>query len=176
MTLSNLIASTKNLIKTKNVNQHTLLNVEKIYNNYNNSDWKNMIVYNKNKYTRNLVYKNDFFQIILMCWPPGYKSPIHDHNKSECFYKILKGKLIEKIYQIENDKMKLINEVTLHSNQLGKINDQLGYHLVHNNTNDYTISLHLYTPTYYKTNIFEVNDNMTFKKKEVNLFFDNQDN
>ena len=173
MILSNLITSTNNIIKTNNLKDINLNKIRDLYNKYDGKDWIKKVKYDKNKYTRNLVYRNELFQIILMCWPPKYKSAIHDHNNSECFYKILKGSLIEEVYEIRNDKLIFSNKILLNNNQLGKINDDMGYHSVFNNTDDFTVSLHLYVPIYDSTNIFEIDENNNFIKKEVQLFFDN---
>ena len=34
----------------------------------------------KSKYTRNLIYGNEYMDVLLMCWPPGSKSAIHSHD------------------------------------------------------------------------------------------------
>jgi cysteine dioxygenase len=36
------------------------------------------------RYSRNLVYKCDDFECLVLCWRPGQRSPIHDHANSIC--------------------------------------------------------------------------------------------
>jgi cysteine dioxygenase len=36
------------------------------------------------RYARNLVYKCDQFECLVLCWKPGQRSPIHDHANSIC--------------------------------------------------------------------------------------------
>jgi cysteine dioxygenase len=31
-------------------------------------------------YTRNLIYRDDLFEVLALCWRPGQKTPIHSHN------------------------------------------------------------------------------------------------
>ncbi len=31
-------------------------------------------------YTRNLVYRDEFFEVMALCWSPHQKTPIHTHN------------------------------------------------------------------------------------------------
>ena len=31
-------------------------------------------------YTRNLVYRDDLFEVMVICWKPGQKTPVHTHN------------------------------------------------------------------------------------------------
>ena len=33
-----------------------------------------------NAYTRNLVYRDEFFEVIALCWSPHQRTPIHSHN------------------------------------------------------------------------------------------------
>lgn len=31
-------------------------------------------------YTRNLIYRDDLFEVMLLCWAPRQRTPIHSHN------------------------------------------------------------------------------------------------
>ena len=46
-------------------------------------------------YTRNLVFGNEHFQCILMCWPPSSVSSIHCHDKSSCWVALVAGEVFE---------------------------------------------------------------------------------
>lgn len=51
------------------------------------------------RYTRNLVDAgNGKFNLMILCWGEGHGSAIHDHSKSHCFMKMLKGELCETRY------------------------------------------------------------------------------
>ncbi len=43
------------------------------------------------KYTRNTIYSNDHFELLLLVWLPGQGSPIHNHKNSVCGFRILSG-------------------------------------------------------------------------------------
>lgn len=46
-------------------------------------------------YTRTLLDSgNDHYNLMLLCWGPGQKSPIHNHPNSHCFMKTLKGRFM----------------------------------------------------------------------------------
>lgn len=50
-------------------------------------------------YTRNLVdHGNGKANLLVLVWTPGKASPIHDHANAHCVMKILKGTLVETIY------------------------------------------------------------------------------
>lgn len=42
------------------------------------------IQFTENRYARNLVYKTEDFECLVLCWRPGQRSPIHDHGHSIC--------------------------------------------------------------------------------------------
>jgi cysteine dioxygenase len=42
------------------------------------------IQFTENHYARNLVYRNNHFEVLVLCWRPGQRSPIHDHGSSIC--------------------------------------------------------------------------------------------
>src|ERR1043165_5778579 len=33
-------------------------------------------------YARHRVFRNDFAELLVLCWRPGQRTPIHDHNGS----------------------------------------------------------------------------------------------
>ena len=32
------------------------------------------------RYTRNLIYQDRLFEVMVICWEPGQKTPVHSHN------------------------------------------------------------------------------------------------
>ena len=42
-------------------------------------------------YKRILLEENEKFNLVLMCWPEGSATSIHDHTGSECIMKCLAG-------------------------------------------------------------------------------------
>lgn len=43
------------------------------------------------RYTRNLVYRDPRFEVVVNCWDSGVSSPIHDHSDQECWFSIQAG-------------------------------------------------------------------------------------
>jgi cysteine dioxygenase len=52
------------------------------------------------RYTRNLIYRNDRFELLVLCWPDGTGSPIHDHGGSRCFVKVHSGALLSESFTL----------------------------------------------------------------------------
>ena len=51
------------------------------------------IQFTENRYARNLVYKTPDFEVLVLCWRSGQRSPIHDHGNSICTVYTVEGVL-----------------------------------------------------------------------------------
>src|SRR6266436_1456897 len=45
------------------------------------------------RYTRNLIYRNEIFELVALCWEPQTQSPIHNHSGQLCWLSIQRGVL-----------------------------------------------------------------------------------
>jgi cysteine dioxygenase len=45
------------------------------------------------RYTRMCVHRDEHFELLVLCWSPAARSPIHDHGRSRCFFKVHRGSL-----------------------------------------------------------------------------------
>ena len=46
-------------------------------------------------YTRNCIIDTESFELILICWCEGHKTPIHDNGGEECWVKVIDGEFKE---------------------------------------------------------------------------------
>lgn len=44
------------------------------------------LFFRPNAYTRNLVYRDDDFELLVLCWDGGTRSPVHGHAEQEWFF------------------------------------------------------------------------------------------
>jgi cysteine dioxygenase len=51
------------------------------------------LFFSRNHYTRNLIFKNDLFELIAICWDVGQVSQIHNHHNQSCWMAIPRGRL-----------------------------------------------------------------------------------
>jgi len=152
--------------------------VTEFFNRYENNpeDWKKFAKWDKYKYTRNLMHEgNGNFNLILMCWPEGAMSAIHDHSDSHCFMRVLDGEVKEIRYNWpENASTNVVNleESSVTCLPAGKtlyMSDELGIHKVENKSHaDKLISLHLYSPPFDVCKVF---DERTSKRTRINMCF-----
>ena len=49
--------------------------------------------WSKNSYTRNLIYKDERFELMTLCWESGQVSRIHNHADQQCWMSVPIGKL-----------------------------------------------------------------------------------
>lgn len=52
-------------------------------------------------YQRNLVAESPMFNLLVLCWKSGQRSPIHDHAQSVCAFKVLTGVCSEIGYEVQ---------------------------------------------------------------------------
>ena len=62
------------------------------------------------RYTRNLIEEVEGkYSLILICWPEGNASSIHDHTDSDCIMKCMKNEIKETRFDWPTKKSKKMN-------------------------------------------------------------------
>ena len=54
-------------------------------------------------YSRHRVMKNEFVEMLVLCWKPGHRTPIHDHNGSHGSVFVHKGILWETTFDYDTE-------------------------------------------------------------------------
>jgi cysteine dioxygenase len=49
--------------------------------------------WSRNFYTRNLIHKNERFELMAVCWEPGQVSRVHNHSEQKCWMTVPVGRL-----------------------------------------------------------------------------------
>ncbi len=119
---------------------------------YNDLDWEYYKSFSHKKYKKNLVYRNDNYEIFIICWSPGQFSPIHNHPENGCIFKIIEGEMSEYRYNINLDLIELNN---LTKDSIGYI-DKFGTHKMYNESNKTVVSLHIYSPPNFNAKIYKI--------------------
>jgi cysteine dioxygenase len=52
------------------------------------------------RYTRNLLYRDATFELVLNCWDAGAVSPVHGHDGQECWFSIQAGTFLLENYPL----------------------------------------------------------------------------
>jgi len=45
------------------------------------------------RYTRHLIHRDDIFEVLLLCWMPGQRTPVHTHNGQLGWATVVRGGL-----------------------------------------------------------------------------------
>ncbi len=51
------------------------------------------VFFDQKIYTRNMIYRDDLFEIMTICWQPGQKTAVHTHNGQLCWMIPQRGNL-----------------------------------------------------------------------------------
>src|SRR5438093_8425778 len=57
------------------------------------------IRFSERGYTRNLVRGGPWYNLLVLCWKNGQRSPIHDHKGSSCAVRVLRGTATETLFE-----------------------------------------------------------------------------
>jgi len=60
--------------------------------------------FKEGNYWRHRVCRNAAVEMLVICWRPGQKTPIHDHNGSHGIVKVQKGLMWETIFTYQEEK------------------------------------------------------------------------
>ena len=52
-------------------------------------------------YTRNLIYRDELFEVMTICWSPGQKTAIHTHNGQLGWMTVAQGEIVTHEYKHE---------------------------------------------------------------------------
>jgi len=138
-------------------------------------DFSSYVHWNDIHYTRNLVYHNDKFELMVLCWSKGQGSRIHSHTNSHCWMATLSGHAEETRYSAAVSIKELtfpgpcpeLTQISHHVSSKGDfsyISDEIGLHRVKAADDADTITLHLYSPPITEARILEPEAGSTSKR------------
>ncbi|MCB0736744.1 MAG: cysteine dioxygenase family protein [Bacteroidetes bacterium] len=117
----------------------------------------NYATWNNERYTRNCLALQSHFELILLCWEPGNKTPLHCHAEQECWVYGVEGEVTEIRYAPnELNRMQQSNFSQLNGGEMTYMHDRMGYHIIENNSTERAMTLHLYMNPIKKCRIFDV--------------------
>lgn len=63
-------------------------------------------------YSRHRVFRNEWVEMLVLCWQPGHRTPIHDHNGSHGAVVVQQGVLWETMFTFDEEKGLRYNSVS----------------------------------------------------------------
>jgi len=145
----------------KGVDKSVIISTMNQYLATGSQDWKEFILWNEKRYTRNLVRKTEDYELMVICWKNGQQSPIHDHEFSSCWMGVLDGIMEETYYHIMETKedpfeCPILQKGTTYHREpadVGYIDNDVALHRVRPYQGN-GISLHLYSPPITECTIY----------------------
>lgn len=135
--IEQLIIQLKQCSKKEMKGLYSLLDIPK-------AEFEPYLHWNNNQYTRNCIFRNDDFELLVLCWDNKQESSIHYHNNQECWLYNIIGEFKELRYKLIDGIPKLTDNFNLETNRYSYMNDDMGLHKVINTSNSKSASLHLY--------------------------------
>jgi cysteine dioxygenase len=109
-------------------------------------------------YARHRVFRNDYAELLVLCWRPGQRTPIHDHNGSHGAVRVCEGVMWETMFAL-NEAQELYYQTAREWNGGGVTGaavpdiHQLGNPEVSGRN---LVTLHLYAPPLGVLNTYKV--------------------
>lgn len=128
-------------------------------------------------YTRNLIYKDQRFEMMAICWEPGQFSRVHDHAGQRCWMTVPVGRLKGQNFAIEaineslgHCKLRETNDFELSECLAAKVELEAPIHQIFNPAefDQRAVSIHIYSKPYDRCTSY-CRDTDTFK--EVQLYY-----
>lgn len=117
--------------------------------------FENFCSWSEECYTRNCIFENENFELILICWEKDQKTPIHDHDGEECWVKVIDGTLKEALYKDTPSGPTQLKSTISEKGTISYMIDFMGYHKLENISDRRAMSLHLYAKPIKKCNVFD---------------------
>ena len=128
-------------------------------------------------YTRNLIYKDDRFEVMAVCWDVGQVSRIHNHSEQKCWMTVPVGRLRGQNFAVaeidaSSGHCKLVETDTFELSDCltAKVELEEPVHQILNlaEFSERAVSIHVYSKPYDRC-LSYCRDTDTFK--EVQLFY-----
>jgi cysteine dioxygenase len=122
-------------------------------------DWRAYAHFAPDAYTRNLVGRNAWYELLVLCWDAGQESPVHNHAGQNCWMAVLDGEIEEIHYHPAADgrpgPLRRGNARRFGRGRCAFINDGIALHLVRPSGGQRGVSLHLYSRPIETCNVYD---------------------
>ena len=140
-----------NNLRKINFNKDKLIKGIPYINEYISNDYLQYLSFDTLKYKKNLVYRDNDFEIFVVGWRPKQSTKIHNHSENGCLFKILDGSIVEQLYDKD---LKFLGHKLLKKDMNSYIHNSRCYHSMNNISLNNTVSLHIYSPPNFEIKTF----------------------
>lgn len=111
-------------------------------------DWRAFAHFEADYYARNLVRQSDLFELIVLCWGAGQRSPIHDHQGQRCWMAVLDGEVSETLFKLRGESRPTLSTGPVRTFARGSVAfivDEMGWHRIEPTRGQPAVTMHLYS-------------------------------
>lgn len=121
------------------------------------------LFFSKHHYTRNLIFKNDLFELMAVCWDVGQVSQIHNHHNQNCWMAIPIGRLrVQNFRVLEQDdatgycRLEPTTAFDIHRQMPAEVDPAEPVHQVLNlaEPGERAVSLHIYSRPFNRCRVY----------------------
>lgn len=130
------------------------------------------ISFRPDRYTRNLVYKDETFELLVICWGIGQRAPIHGHEGEYCWTRVERGSLRITNYRELSEAPLVLDRLKEPVNGArGYLDGPADIHEVENlaSFGQAAVSLHVYSRPYSECDIYDLAKG---EKRRIRLAYD----
>lgn len=139
--------------------------------NLNQTAIQSYCSWDDHSYTRNIVTRNQNYDLLIMCWQKAQFSAIHNHGTSKCWMTVLQGQMQEKLYEVtpsnpQNRPPISVKQVADRIHSPGKTTCLKDRHIWHSLQvlRPKAITLHLYSPSLSHFSVYDAEVNLVRPK------------
>lgn len=127
------------------------------------------IFFHERQYMRNLMKAGEWYNVVVLCWKNGQRSPIHDHLGSSCAVKVLRGTATETFFEFApNGMIRAVSSRDLTSGSVCGSQDTDIHQVSNLQAGDADlVTLHVYTPPLHQMGTYSI----TTPARGVELMF-----
>ena len=126
---------------------------------------KPYLFFSEKHYTRNLIFRNELFELMAICWDVGQASPIHNHWDQSCWMAVPIGKLrVQNFSVVAQDRARGYCQLDraeafdIHKRSPTEVDPTEPVHQVLNlpQFNERAVSLHIYSRPYDRCLVYSL--------------------
>jgi cysteine dioxygenase len=138
------------------------------------------VFYEPTHYTRNLIFRNELFELLAICWEVGQASRIHNHQGQNCWMTVPIGRLVVQNYDVVRldptsgrCQLRESDRVVMDPEHPAAVDPERPVHAVLNldEHRQRSVSLHIYSLPYDHCLVYSL-ENGSYR--DVPLFFDSE--
>lgn len=133
------------------------------------SDLAPFSVWKDQQYTRVCLNRSDDHELLLICWDQDVATPVHCHDKQDCWVFLVDGTMQERRYEQDEASEELCQTqaLDLKAGQVSFMNDSMGFHDLRNTGGSRAMTLHLYMEPIDECNVYSQEEGQFSRKTMV---------